>query len=115
MSVIQVLSGFGDASLPVAVAPQSTGLLPSFLNTLTNVSGQVVSALTAVGQAKAALRDVKRKTKGQFNDVAAAWDKNINKTPDLPGSTWIPGIPNGAVIGAGVGLVLLVVLMNRSR
>lgn len=113
MSAIQVLSGFGDASLPVQT--QSTGLLPSFLNTITNVSGQVVSALTAVGQAKAALRDVKRKTKYQFNDVAAAWDKNINKTPDLPGSTWIPGIPNGAVIGAGVGLVLLVVLMNRSR
>ena len=112
MSAIQVLSGFGDASLPVAVAPQSTGLLPSFLNTLTNVSGQVVAALTAVGQAKAALRDVKRKTKGQFNLVSQAWDQNISHTPS---STWIPGIPNGAVIGAGAGLVLLLVLMNRSR
>lgn len=111
------LVGIAPAPVPVYVpaapTPAKKGWLDSALTFVDNAMGVVDRGATRAAAVMEKYGQIKGKTQAATYQLENAYRRNVVETPRYLGDDWIPGIPNGALIGVGVGLGLLLVFSMK--
>lgn len=128
MALVQIMGtdeGLGDGEVwptilkPTAPAAPATsgGFFGNILGAIGKAGNWFQQNSTGLTQVLNAAGQLKAGTKAQAQQVDTAWDRNIRQTPPYQDPSWIPGIPNGAVIAGGValGLVLFLVMKKKDQ
>ena len=109
----RTLVGSTPVPVPVAPTPTKKGWLDSALTFVDNAMGFVDRNATKAAAVMEKYGQIKGKTQAASYQLENAYRRNVAETPRYVGDDWIPGLPNVALIGVGVGLGLLLVFSMR--